>query len=65
MSVEEIWIMIHLTAFLRGDSIFVAVVDMNHNTNNGQYQTYVGYSSVVFIIFHMVDCGLYIIAVFV
>ena len=51
--------MIHLTAFLRVDSIFVAVVDMNHNTNNGRYQTYVGYSSVVFMGFHMVDCGLY------
>ena len=45
-----------------GESIFVAVVDTNHNTNNVRYQTYVGYSSVVFMNFHMVDCGLYRIA---
>ena len=51
--------MIHLTELLRGKSIFVAVVDTNHNTKNGQYQTYVGYLSVVFMGFHMVDCGLY------
>ena len=54
--------MIHLIEFLIGQSIFVAVVDMSHNTKNGQYQTYVGYSSVVFMGFHMVDCGLYRIA---
>ena len=35
VSVEERWIMSHLKAFLRGKSIFVAVVDTNHNTNNG------------------------------
>ena len=51
--------MSHLTEFLRGESIFVAVVDKNHNTKNGQYQTYVGYSSVMFMGFHMVDCGIY------
>ena len=59
VSVEEIWILRHLTAFLRGKSIFLSVVGTNHNTKNGQYQTYVGYSSVVFMGFHMVDCGLY------
>ena len=53
--------MSHLTEFLRGESIFVAVVDMNHNTKNFQYQTYVGYLSFVLVGFHMVDCGLYII----
>ena len=62
VSVEEICIMSHLIAFLRGESIFVAVVDTNHNTKNGQYQTYVGYSSVVFMGFHMFDCGLIRIA---
>ena len=62
VSVEERWIMSHLTELLRGESIFVAVVDMNHNMKNGQYQTYVGYSSVVFMGFHIVDCGLYRIA---
>ena len=50
--------MSHLTAFLRGESIFVAVVDTKHNTKNGQYQTYVGYSSVMFMVFHMFDCGI-------
>ena len=54
--------MSHLTAFLRDKSIFVAVVDTNHNTKNGQYQTYFGYLSVVFMGFHVVDYGLYIIA---
>ena len=54
--------MSHLAVFLRGESIFVTVVDTKHNTKNGQYQTYVGYSSVVFMGFHVVDCGLYRIA---
>ena len=58
VSVEERWIMRNLTSLLRGESIFVAVVDTNHNTKNVQYQTYVDYSSVVFMGFHMVDCGL-------
>ena len=58
VSVEEVWIMSHLTALLRGESISVAVVDTNHKTKNVQYQTYVDYSSVVFMGFHMVDCGL-------
>ena len=40
--VEEIWLMSHLTAFLRGEYVFVAVVDTKHNTNNVRYQTYVG-----------------------
>ena len=62
VSVEERWIMSHLTAFLRGESIFVAVFDTNQNTKNGRYQTYVGYSSAVFMGFQMVDCGLYRIA---
>ena len=51
--------MSHLTAFLRGEYIFVTVVDTNHNKKIGRYQTYVGYSSVVFMGLHMVDCGLY------
>ena len=63
MSVEEIWILRHLTAFLRGKSIFLSVVGTNHNTKNGQYQTYVGDSSVVFMGFHMVDFRLYIIQI--
>ena len=50
--------MIHLTAFLRVESIFEAVVDTNHNTKNFQYQAYFGYSVVVFIDYHMVYCGL-------
>ena len=56
---EDICIMSHLTASLRGEYIFVAVVDTNHNTKNVQYQTYVSYSSVVIMGFHIVDCGLY------
>ena len=59
VSVEERWIMRNLTSLLRGKSIFVAVVDTNHNTKNVQYQTYVSYSSVVIMGFHIVDCGLY------
>ena len=56
---EDICIMSHLTASLRGEYIFVAVVDTNHNTKNVHYQTYVSYSSVVIMGFHIVDCGLY------
>ena len=62
MSFGERWIMSHLTAFLRGESIFAAVVDTNHSTKNDQSQTYHGYSSVVFMGFHVVDCVLYIIS---
>ena len=59
VSVEEKWILRHLCRFLRGKSDFLAVVDTNHNCQNGRDQ-FATYSSVMIMGFHMVDSGLFI-----